>query len=179
MAENMKRYQVRADKRTGAREDFANSIWFVVEKPQYKDAWDTARKMCSQGVGIMDQDRVDYISHDGKETYQDILLPGQYTVKQVLTLDKQQGAVSKAKEPTAMEVIERAEAQGLNIAKKLRHLVDVMREEKGLNSGNPDAKQEAEANIEASKHDDTGQPDDIDEAAADEQRSEERQEVSF
>jgi hypothetical protein len=180
MADNMKRYQVRADKRAGAREDLSNSIWFIVEKPQYKDAWDSARKMCSQGVGIMDNDTVSYVTHDGTETYEDVLLPGQFTVKQVLTLDKPQGAASKAKEPTAVQLVERAEAQGINVAKKLKHLIDVMREEQGLNTGNPDAKQEAERNAEQeAAAGSNGDLDATDEAAADEQRNQERQEVSF
>lgn len=121
-----KRYHVKAQKRIGAQPDLPGWIDFVVEDQGHKDAWENSRKMCARGATV-----TGYDPDTGSERASFGIVPGQYTVRHVYTLDKPRAA-SKPNDVQLVDFLARAAHQGVTVKRDLDNIAKIMWQEMGL-----------------------------------------------
>lgn len=125
------RYHVTAVK----REDEEHQIDFVVEAAGSKAAWSEARRMLRDGESV--QPPEDDVMPVAVE-------PRAWTVRSVHRIDKPR-ARARPTEPSAVELIAACEDNGISVAKKVRQMLDAMREARGLASGDEPEGEDAAA----------------------------------
>lgn len=125
-----KRYKVTAKNRTkdAMRDGETAELTFVVEGPDYKTAWQTARKVTRVGTAELDEGEQVYGIGEKGEDVAFTLRPGRYTVDAVDSLQER----GKKNAPITLENLEAAlEAKGVKLPKAIQDEIDKLKSNPG------------------------------------------------
>lgn len=110
---------------TASTRDGSSELEFVVETDKgAKAAWSEARRQCREGAAVQPPE---------SDSAAVAVEAGAYRVRSVYRIDKPR-AGRRQREPTARELVEACEANGITVAKKVREQLDQLRRDAGLDA---------------------------------------------
>lgn len=124
-APTVKRYRADAAWRGTPKEGEPKEVSFIIEGPDYKTAWQSAREVTRVGTSEIG-DSIKVFDKDGKDGFE--MRPGRYTVKDVTSLQDR----SRKEEPVTVDTLLAAlEAKGVKPNKQVLDMIEELKANPG------------------------------------------------
>lgn len=118
-------YMATAKTRKPASADAAKTITFVVSGPDYKSAWEAARKVTQLGVALFVKDFPDTVFADNERKAAPVdFRPGEFTVESVQSLQQRS---AKVKDASLDDLLAKAQEANIKIPESVAKLIEDMK----------------------------------------------------